>query len=69
MCNLLVVLLVGSRSVLAESVDGVLEDDANGHVLLLEINEVLLLQLPVVQPFLHLSNEVQNAFGFEFIEF
>lgn len=52
-----------------ESVDGVLEDDANGHVLLLEINEVLLLQLPVVQPFLHLSNEVQNAFGFEFIEF
>lgn len=52
-----------------ESVDGVLEDDANGHVLLLKVDEVLLFQLPVVQPFLHLSNEVQNAFGLEFIEF
>lgn len=54
---------------LAESVEGVLEDDADGHVLLLKIYKVLLLQLPVVQPFLHLSDEVQDAFGLEFIEF
>lgn len=69
MCDLLLVFLVGSGSVLAESIERILEDDTDGHVLLLKVDEVLLLQLPVIQPFLHLSDKVQDAFGLEFIKF
>ena len=63
------VLLVGGGSVLVESVEVVLEDEADGHVFLLEVDQVLLLEFPIIQPFLHLGDEAQNAFGLEFIEF
>ena len=67
MCDLLVVLVI--LSIFAESIEGIFQDESDGHVLFLQVDKVLLFKLPVIQPFLHFTYKVQNAFGFKFIEF